>query len=338
MKKLFVVFIFIVIGLCAAAQPTLTFSKNAYKPGLASKMAMIDYIEPGDSGTNVLWDFSKLALYDTVDTKMDTINYYYKGWFLGEVKLELKEFNYSFFFDISRDSILNVGYAYSRSDSVVRYTDPILKLCFPLIYGIEKRGPINGKYYEQGLTAGVIEGDYMFKSDAWGKLILPDGQEFENVLRIKSVRNIKMKGEKRSFQHRNVSYKWYSPYVRYPLLSISNTDMVDGERVRQQKRGMYQLDIKRDTSEIDPRLKQFYALADIYIEYELEEDCIVKGKLIDEWGQVHQVLFEEYQIAGSYDKTIKRSHIPEELIDGSLVIEMLDQEYEKFEEKIIKLF
>ena len=332
MKK-FVLFLIVV---CYSAvnlfsQPVLTFTKNGHKAGTKVKMVKFDYDKPGKAGDNQLWNFSRKKKLGSVENEIDTVTYFYKGWFVGDVVVELKESDFRFFFDTTRDSLYKIGYSYEDPDTIVRFTSPVLSFVYPLQYKQSANGVLGGKYYIDKKTTAIVSGDYSFVVDGWGDIILPDRTRVEDVLRVKSIENIYSVDKDDNdtlFVFSNVSYKWYSSFVRYPVLTCSKTDLKTKRKKLSSKSGFYQVGFTVNDEPIDYRVKTFYRRPDITFVYSLDYSYIVKCRIYDDHGNFYHVMFEEFQFEGDYERVVKRFTLPEEVIGGKIVLDILDYDYQ----------
>ena len=313
------------------SQPVLTFTKNGHKAGTKVRMVKFDYDNPGKAGGKQLWNFSRKKGLGLIENKIDTVSCLYKGWFVGDVVVELKESDFRFFFDTTRDSLFKIGYSYENPDTIVRFTSPVLSFVYPIEYKQSANGVLGGKYYIDKKTTAFISGDYSFEADGWGDIILPDRTKVEDVLRVKSIENIYSLSKDDMdtlFLFSNVSYKWYSSSIRYPVLSCSKTDLKTKRNKFSSKSGFYQVGFTVSDEPIDYRVKSFYKMPDITFKYSLDYSSIVKCRIYDNQGNFYHVMFEEFQFEGDYERVVKRFTLPEEVIGGKIVLDILDFDYQ----------
>lgn len=137
----------------------------------------VEYREPGRMGENVLWDFCKLK---TIDESY-ILAYGQEG-----DSLTGTEHNTTYYYGVKGDSLLLYGY--EKPTTWMKYVRPELLLKFPIRYG----DSINS--YFQGLgrycndLSLLIMGKSTVKVDAYGMMVLPNGDTLKHVLRTSTTR------------------------------------------------------------------------------------------------------------------------------------------------------
>jgi hypothetical protein len=207
------------------AQTTLTYKANALRPGDVRNLKKIEYQDPGDAGSNKTWDFSKSKelgdmLLSLAENRTITKN---NNLFLVCNEGDAKNTN----FEISKSKKMYWGLENARIK--IEFNQPIVDLKFPFSYEEKIGGIMDGTYTEYN-KSNPISGSYTTKADAWGTLILPDGNIYQNTLRIK-VEKIytqvfqDINGNDQEYKIHTVRYQYFAKGVRYPVLIVLESDV-----------------------------------------------------------------------------------------------------------------
>lgn len=217
--------------LCAQAQDTLTVERNAVRTGDRVTSQAVGISNVGDGGKGIVWDFSEIDVYDDMRT------YVYAGENEDSVIRVSRKSAETYV--ISRDSLLMI----SKEDRLRRadFDIPLLRMSYPLAYGDSVNAPFSARGTYCDRRYFTITGQTTTKADGWGRLLLPDGSKFDNVLRVRFLRHADLSmsrdttvagmGDKRHITE--LTYEWYVPGYRYPLLEIMERVSFDeqGERI-----------------------------------------------------------------------------------------------------------
>lgn len=201
----------------------------------------VEYKDPGKSGRNRLWNFSKLkttdyeytisysrpplqgdSIYIMGDTSIRKNDVKYDELIVGT------EHNTMYYYQVRNDTLFQLGY--ENPSNKVGYTQPMTIMNFPLNYGQEKKS----HYITKGLYSGSMdiktEGTAKTEADAYGKIILPSGDTLSPVLRIKTLQLI---NNLQDNDYKQVeTYRWYSKGYRYPIFeTIRNINLPDSSVV-----------------------------------------------------------------------------------------------------------
>lgn len=220
MKKIYLLSVLLFSAATLFAQISLTYSGNALVTGQNNSYQELQFVDPGQAGSNQIWDFSKIKITGqnpvaSMDTKASKSP---DG--IGNYNLVLNESGSEYFFDISENGFREVGmYSKDKETSLV-YTDPIQKMTYPFTYGGHIGDKFAGYAYYKDVTRIDFMGDYTVDADAFGTLILPD-RVLKNVLRIKVIKTGIERYMCGSTELNAERYFWYAPGYRYPVLSIS---------------------------------------------------------------------------------------------------------------------
>jgi len=217
--------IFLTIGM--SAQIVLTYPNNGMVAGDSFSFREIQFTDPGNSGPNQIWDFSKIqftgnshvsAMQTPIMPKMEGV---------GDYNLSLVENGYEYFMNSSESGLEEHGYLNNDLKITLKYSDPVVKMKYPFSYGAQFTDHFIGiAYYSEIYTIDFF-GDNAVSADAFGTLILPD-QVIDNALRVKSVKTglqVNMCGTT------NISvtkYNWYASGYRYPVATVSIVENTPG--------------------------------------------------------------------------------------------------------------
>lgn len=229
----------------------LNTSHNHFRPGDVLIKQQVEYIYPGSSGGNKVWNFSKLNTindeytlsYDFPPLEGDSV------YIVGDMRYSRKnvpdnefvtgtEHNTMYYYRMKNDSLLQLGH---ENPSVkLAYTSSMTLIRFPLNYGQR----VSSAYTSQGLYSGTVEirteGTMTTVADAYGKIILPSGDTLSPVLRVKTTQTIYDIPGEGSFTVNESDNKgkaletnrWYSKGYRYPVFeTIRNINLSDSTEI-----------------------------------------------------------------------------------------------------------
>ncbi|MDR0729117.1 MAG: PKD domain-containing protein, partial [Prevotellaceae bacterium] len=105
-------------------------------------------------------------------------------------------------------------------DKQVSFDAPVTKLPFPFAFGdsVSESYTAHGRYHNDSLT-GFITGNYTVVADAYGTVVLPDGRELCNALRIKTIDSY-TEHYCKTTEVTIEKYLWYTPYYRFPVFTV----------------------------------------------------------------------------------------------------------------------
>lgn len=192
----------------------------------------IDYVEPGNGGANVVWDFSNI---DKVKVWNDTYkvsyelppydnDYYYQGYDRYEVgKVDPNtlitqrdhQVHTMYYFHLENNLLLATGH--ENPTVQLDYNPRMVSEMYPTVYNSNYKHEFKLKSLYSGKIEDEDHGYTEMLADGYGKIILPSG-EYENVLRIKYTRAY-LGGES---PYNYYIYKWFVKGYRYPVLEVHN--------------------------------------------------------------------------------------------------------------------
>lgn len=207
-----------VIGsmLILSGQISLTFKTHGFRPGDSHDFVFLTPASEGLSGPNVIWDFSQLEpTKRTLTSRMLDISNAPQNENTSKANFVLEEFGNYFYFNNTSNTMEQ--WATIAGNSTLRYDRPIVKLKFPMSYGYKLNGNFSGLQTCATSCSTTVSGTYEIHADAYGTIILPNQVVIDNVLRVKQIRTIQY-GQGNPITE--VTYRWYSANVRYPLFVI----------------------------------------------------------------------------------------------------------------------
>ena len=232
MKKAVFIFLIIILFL-SPVYSQLNVLHNHLRAGDLLFKQQVEYVDPGQSGANCLWNFSSLKTindeyileYDIPPWEGDSI------YVLGDRRYRMDsvkkneliigtEHNTMYYYHQTEDCILQNGH--ENPSVVLSYTSPLTLLRFPLNYGDR----VFSAYKSKGLYSGTVdirtEGTVTVTADAYGKMILPSKDTLGLVLRVKTQQTIfdipTADTEETANNGKQLEiHRWYSKGYRYPI-------------------------------------------------------------------------------------------------------------------------
>ncbi len=211
------------------SQIVLKYESHALKADEHNPMSYCSYQEPGQGGSDALWDFSDLRFKKSFEGyihKTEQSNY---GNLFPKTNIELSEFSSKFYFKISEDRMEQYGFSSDDGKILVHYTTPFVKLKFPFAYNDAFSGYVAGISSYGSNISSTIEGSYYVEADAYGTLILPGNTIYENTLRIRTEKEYINKFRSVDQEVHIITYRWYNETHRYPLLVLTKYTTKTGQ-------------------------------------------------------------------------------------------------------------
>ena len=180
MKRPFIIFFWAFGLLSLFAQHSLHSRYNMFRADDAIVKQQVAYKEPGRSGENVLWDFGKLK---SLDDGYKLSYAFGKDSLLAGIEHQTR-----YYYSLSNDSLLLWGY--ENYTTLMENEQPELLLRFPVNYGDSTFCYYHGNgEYSSRLKISAM-GTLSTKADAFGMMILPNGDTLKNVIRVHAVKRI----------------------------------------------------------------------------------------------------------------------------------------------------
>lgn len=171
-KILCTVLVGFLFPLCVYSQ-TLNTSYNLPRSGDKLMKCQITTIQPNKGGSQQVWDFT--------DIKLQDANYELKYEAQGNDTIIATEHRTMYYYQKSGDSLFCIGY--ENPTTFIIYQKPELLLTFPISQGYTVYDYFEGKGNYCNYLNIHLRGKTTITADASGKLILPDGDTIQNVLR-----------------------------------------------------------------------------------------------------------------------------------------------------------
>jgi hypothetical protein len=313
MKKLY---IFLTgLAICAAAvkgQTVLTYNNQALVPGTSHDFIFTINKSEGPSGANVIWDYSDLTP-SKVNLTSHMLNplHLEKSDEIKEANTVIEEFGNLFYFKVSQNSVEQYGAV--SCNTITKFDVPFVKLKFPFAFGDRANGNYSGIQESKNLKTKVY-GKYEILADAYGTLILPGNISISNVLRVKQTRTY----ENDNSNLTEITYRWYTDDVRYPLLVIIKYSNSKGSYVAQT--AYYSHAGERNKSAISTSISSIGSIRDfsvypspyhdqLTISYELEKNSNVQIDLYDMSGRLSKtILGKSKQEAGNHSISVSNDN------------------------------
>lgn len=211
----------------------LTLDHNRFRVGDELIKQQVEFIDPGEAGKNMLWDFSSLKLvndeYKVVYSSAPLLNdsIYVMGYdhfekASGDIKAEDlivgTEHNTMYYYRIEGNNVLLMGH----ENPVVKlqYNTPYQVLTYPFGYGKRQRSSYTTQGYYSGTELIQTRGTVETIGDAYGKIILPGNDTIGPVIRIKTTQTIEdqlAKNLEDNNEKQLETCKWYLKGYRYPV-------------------------------------------------------------------------------------------------------------------------
>jgi hypothetical protein len=232
-KKYILLLLAVIIPGTLPAQFILKKELNRPRPGDEIIKQQVQYKDPGRSGENVIWDFSRLS---SINDEYSLVysspcpaggSVYIMGFdtipvsSAADDELIIGTEHYTMYYYRLKDNCLRV-LGHENPVTLLQYESPLPAAVYPLAY--------RDIYREDYSSRGVYSSDQPFsntghveiQADAKGMMILPSGDTLKRVLRIKSVQTIKGSD---NLQTQNVleNCKWYAHGYRYPVFETVKT-------------------------------------------------------------------------------------------------------------------
>ena len=229
--NMFILFFTIVVGSMMGNEITKTH--NLPQNGDNFTKTRISFVAPGDSGKNVVWDFSQAQVVDG-NTKV-----FYSV--IDDSLINTTEYGTRYDFRLRGDTLLWRGY--ENRSTFMRDSNAAIELIYPMRYGDKATKPycFHGEY-SRTMTVR-INGSSTVLCDGEGVIYLPDGDTIADVVRVRRICNTTinmMRKEDDTTRIMNVAdttmrrieerYTWYAQGYRYPIVeTIINTNFYKGK-------------------------------------------------------------------------------------------------------------
>jgi hypothetical protein len=232
---------FIFVDLNDYAQESLQADINMFRINDKIIKQQVTYKNPGRGGENVLWNFGDLK---AENNKYSLI---YSAESDSTNRIAGTEHQTRYYYELRNDSLLLYGY--ENPTTKVTYLLPEVLLHFPMKYGDN----IESYYQGEGIYCDKLQinayGSSRSLVDAYGMMILPNGDTLRHVTRVRTIKlisekilpmtldSLSAKNKKLHFSTDSIqrdlntdsvvlmtdTYRWYAAGYRYPVFETVRT-------------------------------------------------------------------------------------------------------------------
>ena len=236
--RLRIVILFFTIVAGSMMGNEITKTHNLPQNGDKFTKTRISFVAPGDSGKNVVWDFSQAQVVDG-NTKV-----FYSV--IDDSLINTTEYGTRYDYRLRGDTLLWRGY--ENRSTFMRDSNAAIELIYPMRYGDKATKPycFHGEYSRT--MAVRINGNSTVLCDGEGVIYLPDGDTIADVVRVRRICNSTinmMRKEDDTTRIMNIAdttmrrieerYTWYAQGYRYPIVeTIINTNFYRGKETGKQ--------------------------------------------------------------------------------------------------------
>lgn len=199
------------------AQPVINYSTHAPTAGDFNSYSGVDFINPGKSGKNVVWDFSTAIANGKITLSEQTnANLIDAPKFEFAPQIVLTENGNSFFHSLSSDSYAITGV--TNKDFEIYYHKPLTRMEYPFAYSNHFEGELKATSVStiERERKTEISGNYIFTADAYGEILLPGGIH-KKVLRVYQYSTSVQVTACTEINVESHKYMWFSAEDRYPI-------------------------------------------------------------------------------------------------------------------------
>lgn len=202
-----------------SAQIVIEKDKHALDLNNESEFANVEFIEPGEGGENIVWDYSNINFTgeyisgekSNVDTKDANLFDYTPN-------IKVSEGEHTFYYQINDNSFSMVGI--TNDTYTTNYTKPLKRMVYPFSYQDSFEGNFQADAKYNTNSHIDINGSYKIEADGYGVIKLPNNQVI-NVLRVKQYSKSTQGATCYDVEIESYKYLWYSAESRYPIVSTS---------------------------------------------------------------------------------------------------------------------
>lgn len=215
MKKFIYILFALAISLTSYSQVVMNYATHAPVAGDFSSFSGVNFINPGESGKNVVWDFKNVDLNGkTTFSKQYIPDNDEASLFLFKPNHELEENGNRYFHDLNEKSFSITGFI--NEDFVIQYQKPLTRMIYPFAYSDFYEGELLATAKNKNNSNIEISGNYSILADAYGEIILP-GNIHKKVIRICWKSSSVQVSACYEVNIESTKYGWYSASDRYPI-------------------------------------------------------------------------------------------------------------------------
>jgi hypothetical protein len=215
MRRKLLCIITAISSITAMSQPVLTYENLKLELGKKYSFSGTDQIvHPGDSGENIVWDFSHLyeqTLVDYIVSESDS-NF-------PQANFNIKsEGNSSSYIFEDSNSRYTHGFHIQLYDLTIEYDNPPLSMLYPLEYGNIRHDTFSGHYEYSGINY-TTKGNAFYRCDAYGIITTPDNT-YSNAIRVYTKQTVRDSSATIDMSVESETYAWYIEGYPMPIFSI----------------------------------------------------------------------------------------------------------------------
>ncbi len=275
-------------------------------------------VDPGLSGASVSWNFSQLEDKSTLTSYMYSAYSTPNSADIPEANTVLEEYDTKFYFKVS-DGIIEQYGTVTKNNTITKYDKPFVKMIFPFNYGDQYSGEFSGSIEGNNNYKANFTGTFSLEADAYGTLILPGGITYHNVFRIKTIKE--QCYNNKACNCATISYKWYSENVRYPLLTIIQSQNSKGIKTfrtayysrAENKDNDHDQTLRLGSENIEAKIYPNPFMDEFKLDYSIGIDSDVNIEIYDNSGRKVNSVYKQSQKAGSYSETFRKDDLGDQL-------------------------
>jgi len=308
MRKVLSILFVISLFATVSSQTVLTYKTHGLIPDERNPMLLTKYVEPGEAGRNVVWDFTMLEMTGSFVGNIDEPVTARNSELFKSSNSVLEEFGNFFFFDVNRNGIKHYGYASGSGTTTIEYTTPFVKMKYPFRFGNSFEGDFGGVYKVKGEEYGTIEGKYSVTADGEGTLILPGGVQYSKALRVKEVKSYANLMKTSTYDVIVETYRWYVNEHRFPILVLIKSTYINGNtRNSFGSQAAYNPVIINKMNELAQSGEKAFEVSvspnpyvgQVNIKFDVEEDAFVNVSVYGTNGKIISVLANQNEKSGT---------------------------------------
>lgn len=230
MKKLLP---FILLSFTLASNAQLTLTKAQFDPAIGdtSRYYIIDTsyytggLNLGLTGANTLWTYANLAASGNsvttayVDPSTVPASANYTGCTIVAKQGPLN----SFYKAVTSPSVQTEFQGISSNTITMNFNNTAVNMRYPFAFGNTIIDNFSGSFTFS--LSGTASGNATVTADGTGTLVLPNGQIFNDVLRVKSVQNTGFSALIINGNMKQTIYSWYHASQKFPVLTVNYQSM-----------------------------------------------------------------------------------------------------------------
>ena len=226
MKKIYSLF---AAALCISGLNAQTLTQSNHAPIVGDSYQTINCTTvgatPGGNGTGQTWNFSSLTVLTTTTTNNGvTVASTGSASSYPSASMAINSgTNGNSFYSSTASSLSYWGgnVVVGGQAVTMSYTQAAQHAAYPMAFGTTANGPISGTASHPLAGSGPFVGTCTVTAAGTGTLMLPGGYNFNNVLKVTTVKNISFTVTLGSGTYSQTITDYYVPSQKYPMLTMS---------------------------------------------------------------------------------------------------------------------